>query len=276
MSNLDRDKLYTSPPDDPDAEEDDLELEPPDPEVLASQERRAAEAIDAHRRAIDINEVYRDQDANRDSEILTNWARKLGEFRPGKFQFQIKHLLILTAVVAFVLALRTALGVGFGTMLIVGFMLAVAGVSLYLKYEESKRQEQVQRRREKMYADRRAKQVADSTGGPASMDWDAADSEVVEKESSSEIPWPEFRFQFSMSQLFMVITGAALFLGLGTAVGGAENIATVCGLAALAGLVVPALGLRPPSFVVFVWWMLLLVFVVLSLGTAIWTAFSAG
>jgi hypothetical protein len=108
------------------------------------------------------------------------------------------------------------------------------------------------------------------------MNWEAEESETFEAATSAEIPWPEFRFQFSMSQLFMVITGAALFLGLGTVVGGSEKIATFCGLAALAGLVVPALGLRPPSFVVFVWWMLLLVFVVLSLGTAILAAFSAG
>jgi hypothetical protein len=74
----------------------------------------------------------------------------------------------------------------------------------------------------------------------------------------------------------MVITGAALLLGIGTAVGGIASIAPICGLAALAGLIIPALGLRPPEFVVFVWWMLLLVYVVLSLSTAIWTAFSAG
>jgi hypothetical protein len=276
MSDLDRDKLYTSTTDDPDSDDGDLELEPLDPELLAAAERRAAEAIDAHRKAIDINEVYRDLEANRDSEILSGWLARLGEFRPGRFQFQIKHLLILTAVLAFVLALRTALGVGFVTMLIIGFMLAVAGVSLFLKFEENKRQEQVQRRREKMYADRRAKQVADAAGTPAPMDWDAGDSNTVEKAHSTELPWPEFRFQISMSQLFMVTTGAALFLGLGRVVGGAEQIAAFCGLAALAGLVVPAFGLRPPSFVVFAWWMLLLVFVVLSLGTAIWTAFSAG
>jgi len=275
MSDLDRDKLYTSTADDPDSDDGDLELEPPDPEVLASEERRAAAAIDAHRAAIDINDVYRDLDANRDSEVLKDLARRFGEFHLGRFQFQIKHLLILTAVVAFVLALRTAVGVGFGTMLIVGFMLAVVGISILLKLEENKRQEEADRRRERMYAERRAKQLAQSTGQPMPMDWDAAPEEVVEAGPPAPL-LPEFRFQFSMAKLFMVITGAALFLGIGTAVGGAEKIATFCGLAALAGLIIPAFGLRPPSFVVFIWWMLLLVFVVLSLGTAIWTAFSAG
>jgi hypothetical protein len=275
MSDLDRDKLYTSTSDDPDSDDGDLELEPLDPELLAAEERRAAEAIDAHRKAIDINEVYRDLEANRDSEILSGWLARLGEFRPGRFQFQIKHLLILTAVLAFVLALRTALGVGFVTMLIVGFMLAVGGVSLFLKFEENKRQEQVQRRREKMYADRRAKQLQASGQAPP-MDWDSDEDDVVTPATAATSTLPELRFQFSMAQLFAVTTGAALFLGIGTAVGGADKIAAVCGLAALAGLVIPAFGLRPPSFVVFIWWMLLLVFVVLSLGTAIWTAFSAG
>jgi len=274
MSDLDRDKLYTSTTDEPDSDDGDLELEPLDPELLAAEERRAAEAIDAHRKAIDINEVYRDLEANRDSEILSGWLNRLGEFRPSRFQFQIKHLLILTAVLAFVLALKTAVGVGLGTMLIVGIMLAVAGVSLFLKIEENKRQEQVQRRREKMYAERRAQQLKASGQAPP-MDWVKEDDDVSTT-ATEPSPLPELRLQFSMAQLFAVITGAALFLGIGTAVGGPENVAALCGLAAIAGLIVPALGLRPPSFVVFIWWMLLLVFVVLSLGTAIWTAFSAG
>ena len=187
----------------------------------------------------------------------------------------MKHLLILTAVVAMLLAFRTAFGVGFGTILIVAFMLSVAGVSLYLKLVENKRQEEANRRREKMYAERRARQ-AQKAGQPIDDDWQAEPIAGPAEVTAHSSPFPDFRFQFSMAQLFMVITGAALFLGLGAAVGGAASIATLCGLAALAGLIVPALGLRPPEFVVFVWWMLLLVFVVLSISTAIWTALTAG
>lgn len=275
MSDLDRDKLYTSTPNGPDSGDSDLELEPLDPELLAAEQRRAAEALEAHRTAIDINEVYRDLDDNRDSEILTGWARRLGEFRPGRFQFRVKHLLILTAAIALVLAFHTAFGVGYFTMLIVGFMLAVAGVSLYLKIEENKRLEAANRRREQMYAERRKKQ-AQRVGQQADDDWDVEPVTQLAEVAASSAPLADFRFQFSMAQLFMVITGAALFLGVGTAVGGPSSIATFCGLLALAGLIVPALGLRPPEFVVFAWWMLLTVYVVLSLSAAIWTALAAG
>ncbi|MGD9649147.1 MAG: hypothetical protein AB7U73_25775 [Pirellulales bacterium] len=275
MSDLDRDKLYTSPTDGPDSDDADLELEPLDPELLAAEQRRAAEALEAHRTTIDINEVYRDLDDNRDSEILTGWARRLGELRPGRFQFQTKHLLILTAAVALLLAFHTAFDVGFFTMLIIGVMLAVGGVSLYLKVVDNKRLEEANRRREKMYAERRKKQ-SQRAGQKVEEDWEP---EPIARPAEAAVPTislPDFRFQFSMGQLFMVITAAALFLGIGTAVGGASNIATLCGLLALAGLIVPALGLRPPDFIVFAWWMVLLVYVVLSLSAAIWTAFSAG
>lgn len=281
MDDLDRDKLYTSTSDDSDSDETDsddaeLELEPPDPELLAAEQRRAAEAVEAHRTAIDINEVYRDLDANRDSEILSGWAERLGELRPGRFQFQVKHLLILTAFVAMVLAFHTASGIGFGTMLILAVMLAVGGVSLYLKVVENKRQEEANRRRSKMYAERRAQQARKS-GQPIEQNWEDEPSITPPPETGIPAqPLFDFRFQFSMAQLFMVITGAAIFLGIGSAIGGASSVATLCGLAAFAGLIVPALGLRPPDFVVFVWWMLLAVYVVLSLSWAIWTAFTSG
>jgi hypothetical protein len=275
MDDLNRDKLYASPADGPDSDDSELELEPPDPEVLAAEQLRAAEAIDAHRASIDVNAVYRDLDAHRDSEILSSWTQRLRGFRPSQFQFQVKHLLILTAMVAIVLAFRSAFGVGFGTMLILGVMIAVAGISLVVKLEENRRDEEAARRRRKMYAERRAQQARQS-GQVIEEDWDA-EPLVSPPDQNAPSPAPlDFRFRFSTSQLFMVITGAALLLGIGTAVGGIASIAPICGLAALAGLIIPALGLRPPEFVVFAWWMLLLVYVVLSLSTAIWTAFSAG
>lgn len=269
---LDRDKMYTAGGDDldPDAE---FELEPPDAEVLASEQRRAAEAINAHRKAIDINEVYRDLDANRDSEIVEEW---LARFRNFRFQFQIKHLLILTAVVAILLMLCE--WIGLGTLFIVGIMLAVAGVSLYLKLEENKRQEAADRRRRKMYAQRRAAQAA-HTGHP--IEAEELDEEPSSLSSNGEAlppatPARSFRFQFSLAQLLIVITVAALLLGLSGAIGGLSSLATICGLIALAGLAIPLFGLQVPDRVVFGWWMLLVLYIALSLITAIWPGLRGG
>ncbi|MEX2092549.1 MAG: hypothetical protein WD971_07715 [Pirellulales bacterium] len=268
---LDRDKLYTAGADDLDSDDAELELEPPDPEVLAAEQRRAAAAIEIHRTVIDVDEVYRDLDANRDTAIVDEWLARVRNFR---FQFQVRHLLILTAVVAMLLALRQ--WIGLGTVFIVGFMLAIAGVSLYLKLEENKRQEAADRRRRKMYAERRAQQAI-QTGQPIEVE--DVDDEPLPSSLSDELrkhasTARDFRFQFSLSQLLAVTTVAALLLGLGGAVGGASSLATVCGLIALAGLVVPVMGLEPPKIVVFGWWMLLVLYVALSFFSAIWASFA--
>jgi magnesium-transporting ATPase (P-type) len=161
---LDRDKLYTAGADDSDSDDAELELEPLDPEVLAAEQRRAAAALEVHRTVIDVDEVYRDLDVNRDTAIVDEWLDRLRNFR---FQFQVKHLLVLTAVVAVVLVL--SVWISLGTVFIVGFMLAVAGVSLYLKLEENKRQEEADRRRRKMYAERRA-ELARQSGQPVDIE----------------------------------------------------------------------------------------------------------
>ena len=206
---LDRDKMYTAGADDWDSDAE-LELEPPDPQVLAAEQRRAAEAIDVHRKTIDIDEVYRDVDANRDNEIVAEWVN---HFRNFRFQFQIRHLLILTAVVAMLLAVSQ--WINLGTVFIVGIMLAVAGVSLYLKLEENKRQEAADRRRRKMYAERRAQQGI-QTG--QRVDADDLDEDPGPPMLRDETPPPtapvrSFRFQFSLSQMLVVITVAAVRAG---------------------------------------------------------------
>jgi hypothetical protein len=274
---LDRDKIYTAAADDLDSD-DELELEPLDPEIAAAEERRAAAAIEVHRKAIDINEVYRDFDANRDSEIVAEW---MDRFRNFRWQFQVRHLLILTAVVAFLLAIRT--WISLGTVFIVGIMLAVAAVSLVLKLEENKRQEAADRRRRKMYAERRAQQSAQ-----AGLPIEEVDSDDQELEEASRRPTQYddvvetvvlprgFRWQFSLAQMLVVITIAAVLLGLGSAIGGMAGLATICGLVALAGLIVPVFGLNPPEVVVFGWWLVLALYVVLSLSAAIWAGLAAG
>ena len=145
-----------------DSDDAELELEPLDPEVMAAEERRAAEAIEVHRTAIDVNEVYRDLDANRDSEIVEEWVDRLRNFR---FQFQVKHLLILTAVVAVLLVLQHVDRPRHDVHR--RHHAGVAGVSLYLKLEENKRQEEADRRRQKMYAERQrgSKPGADGHAG---------------------------------------------------------------------------------------------------------------
>jgi hypothetical protein len=261
---LDRDKLYTADADDSESD-DELELEPPDPEVLAAEQRQAAEAINAHRKAIDINEVYNDLDANRDNMIVAEW---LARWRGYRFQFQIRHLLILTAVVALLLAVRH--WIYLGTLFIVGIMLAVAGISLYLKLEENKRQEEADRRRQKMYAERRAHQAGRSVPPSEAKPSEPEPPPQPAQDRAPPLRVRDFRFQFSLSQLLIAFTVAAVLLGFGAAFAGASSLATICILVVLAGLIVPAMGLRPPDVVVFGWWMLLALYVGLSFLSMFW------
>jgi hypothetical protein len=265
---LDRNKLYSADAvGDGDGDDDEYELEPVDPEVIAAEERRAAAAINVHRTVIDVNEVYRDVDANRDSAIIQELA---GRLRGYRFQFQIKHLLIATAVVAVVLTLHK-LGVAFFAMFALLVMGGVAGLTIYLKWEENKRQEEADRRRQKMYAARRAQQQAQLSGQVVEEEPDDEPSlDLHEHAATPPAPVRQLRFQFSLQQLLLAITGAAVLLGLITMLGGATNAATLCGLVALAGLIVPAIGFRPPEILIFGWWMLLVLYVVLSLFAAVW------
>src|SRR5262245_11871100 len=99
MDNRERDKFYSTTPSS--ADDDEYELEPPDPDILSSDERRGREAIEASQTAIDVDEIYREAERKRGDEILENWVRNF----PSSFRFQIKHLLIATAVLAIALTL---------------------------------------------------------------------------------------------------------------------------------------------------------------------------
>ena len=115
-----------------------LELEPVDAEIIAGEKRRAEEAVDAAKRAVNIDAIYREVEPVRDLDFS---KESLTRFR---FQFQLKHLLIATAVVAVMLALyKLDL---LGTTLIVLFMLAVFCATAYFHW---------------------ARQEAASGGGPA-------------------------------------------------------------------------------------------------------------
>ena len=128
--NLDRDKFYASGEDD-DAE---YELEEPDPALKAADERRKAEAMAALNRSIDIDEVYREHESSRSSEILHDWVKSVR----GGFRFQVKHLLIATAVVAIAMTLWT-LNV-LGTALVLLLMFGIRAIGMLRIPEDEERQ----------------------------------------------------------------------------------------------------------------------------------------
>lgn len=268
---LDRDKFYGSDVDD-DAE---LELEPPDPDVLDAEKRRGEEAVAEVKRTIDIDEIYRDAEHSREVEILEGWLQGL-RVKGAGFQFQIKHLLYATALLAIVLTLiRLEI---LGTALVILLMIGVGALTLYLQWQEKKRRDEADRRRQRMYAERRAhldRQRAHpsaATGEPTPTVPKSPATDEFE-EARQKAAKPALRFQFSLRQLLIAMVVAATVLGLIQVLGGPQNAATMCGMIALIGLVMHAVGVEPPEIVVFGWWVMLLLYVTLSIFAAIWSAF---
>jgi hypothetical protein len=159
MNSRDRDEFYLSKPAAGNDDGDDYELEPPDAGVLAAEEQRGRQAIEASRSAIDIDEIYRDAGRQRSEEILENWFK---DFKLLQFRFKTKHLLIAAAALAVILTLwRLDL---LGTAIVLLMMISVFGLYTYFSWQEQKADEEASRRREEMYARRRAQQQRMSGG----------------------------------------------------------------------------------------------------------------
>jgi hypothetical protein len=254
-------------------DDSEYELEPPDAEVLAAEERRAQEAVEATRRSIDIDEIYREESRDRGSEILQEWVRNF------KFRFQVKHLLIGTAMLAIALTLWKWQKLG--TSLVILVMLSIAGLYLYLQWQEKKHRAEADRRRREMYARRRARvenlgsaaQDVNETNEEPTLAPPVLPNETVQVWQES-IAKEKFRVQFSLREMMAAITAAALILGLVHSLGGAANTATLLGFVALIGLVIHALGFEPPQIIVLGWWLILVLYVLLSIVAAVWSGFA--
>jgi hypothetical protein len=263
MNHVDRDKFYGF--DDDDGVE--YEVEPPDAEVIAAEKRRAEEAIVLSELAIDVDEIYRE--AGRRTELELG-PKALGKFR---FQFQVKHLLIATAVLAILLTLwkLEILGTVLGLLLVCGFAAALAVMEL----REHRQWVEAQRRFEEKY-ERRRRYLEGLNRGPRPKEGDTIYDDVPFQGNVSEPPLVkapgrprQLRFQFSMWQLLAAMTVASFVLGAMTILGGPANTATLLGFVALVGLAAHVLGADPPEWVVLGWWMLLVLYVIMSLSAAI-------
>jgi hypothetical protein len=273
MDDATREKFYAPGGDEWGDDGVEYELEPPDEEVLALEKRRAREDIVASELAIDVDEIYREMDGR----AKLDFSGERGQFR---FQFQVKHLLIATAVLAVILTLvRIEIFGGLAALV----TLAVAGGALaYFELQQQHRWKEAQRRfqekyeRRRQFFERRAHASPSSSssskeevtiyddlsfgGSPGYAEWNA---------DAPPTPAKPFRFQFSLQQMLIATTMAAVLFALIHLVGGPRNAASMLGMIALVGLVAHALGADPPEIVVLGWWMVLVLYIVLSLGVAI-------
>jgi hypothetical protein len=257
MDDPERDKFYSTP-NNP-ADEGELELMPLD-ETPTERQKKLAPA--EPRSSLDIDEIYRDADRDRGGEILENWYRNF------HYRFQISHVLIATAVAAIVLS-SVILHV-FLMSLIIGVMLSVAALYGYLQWQERKYQAKADLRREAIYARRRAQLAAEKAGHVVGADLPELPEiepppDEAEKPSAEPAPIEPFRFQLSVREVLILMAIAAVSLGTVRYFGGTSATATILGFVALCGLVIHAIGYEPPQTVAVGWWLILLMYVFVTL-----------
>jgi hypothetical protein len=276
MDDAAREKFYAPGGDDWGDDGLDYELEPPDEEVIALQKRRAQEDMIASTLAIDVDEIYRDMDGRRDSEL----GEDAGQFQ---FRFQVKHLLMLTAAAAVILTLvQIKL---FGSIAALVALALSAGALGYFELRQQQRWAEAQRRfaekceRRRQFFESRTRTTTTGNSNKEEVsiydDLSYGNSPgYAEWTTAAPQPPPSFRFQFSMREMFVATTIAAVLFTLINLLGGPQNAASVLGLIALVGLLIHATGADPPEIVVLGWWMVLLLYIILSIGAAISSAFS--
>ena len=240
-------------------DDDELELEPVDPEIIRHQQERAKQKSREAEDAVDINAVYADENLGDPIDL-----EQLKQFR-----FTTRHLLIATAVLAMVMTLFIRLKGCMG--LFVSGCIALAAGWWFVLREERRRLEKLEAQRAD-FAHRQAARRAVEDGKPVpSIDavkaeqFDAADEDEADGSS-------DFSFSFSMKEMLIAFTVAAVILGsLQFLMGGPQNAALLLGFIALAGLLVQAFGVDLPPLFVLGWWFLLVLYIVISL----WAAFGS-
>lgn len=221
------------------------ELESLDGRAIDVREQLAREEVRRAASAIDINEAY---DRHHNADPIA-WPPEGIQFR-----FQIKHLLIGTAIFAVFMSMVQIRGLI--AALVSLAMMTLISAHLYIAWQERLREEAISRKRR---ADRIRSQ---------GMSEGLSDAEI-EAEIAQEIGPPpaerQFTFNFSLKQVMIAMTASAVLLWLIQLTGGAYLIAVVFGLIALAGLAANLIGYEPPPTVAIGWWILLMCYVLFSM-----------
>ncbi|MBA3482222.1 MAG: hypothetical protein H0T51_10445 [Pirellulales bacterium] len=218
----------------PNDDDDDYELEPLDPEILAIEKARGARRTEAAVEKIDVDELYGDTGNYSDLSVDLSQLKQ--------FRFTTRHLLILTAVLAIVLTLFTLL-TPFKAIAVLAFV-TLAGGWFYASQLERRQQAERTRRRAEFFRD------GDKL------------AELADESLAAEASRPrfDFKFAFSMKELLITMTVAAVAVGIFTITGGPGVVSMIFGALALAGLIAHAMGFEPPRLVVLSWWLSLMIY----------------
>lgn len=232
-------------------DDDELELEPLDPEILKHQQERTKRKVREAEDSVDINEVY-DQEVVGDPVDLDQLKN---------FRFTTRHLLIATAVLAMVMTLFVQLEGCMGFF--VSGCIALAAGWYFVLREEKRRIADLELQREE-FARRNAARRAIEDGKPLPESFAKEFDRDADEEDEATARIPAFRFSFSMKEVLVTFAVAAVILGCSQILG-FDNAALMLGFVALLGLLVQALGIELPPLITLGWWLLMLMYIAVSL-----------
>jgi cbb3-type cytochrome oxidase subunit 3 len=237
-----------TPPDDDD-DDYELELEAVDPEVLQHARERAARQVQQTEARAERLETF---EAPSEADTIG-----FDDFKGVRFT--TRHLLIATAILAVLMSI-VKLGGGCNGLFFAGMLALGYGWWFVLRKE---RKEQAERERRRLEIDARmatARKTAEGESAESSARM--AGLEPADEELPPEKP--ALTFSFSLKQLFWAFTVVALILGLAFLVG-PDHASWMLGTIAVLGLAIHVMGFELPGIIVFGWWVLLVVYVIMSL-----------
>ena len=237
----------TQPPEDDDDFE--LELEPVDPEIIAHRQARAQHAVESAVKKIDVDELYEGHINYSDLELDLSGLKS--------FRFTTRTLLLITSVLAIGMTIRLVLG---GCMAIFLGMIAAVSMGWYWVAQLDRQKElERARRREEFFANQgnpKAPAAASTAPAMPSSPFDPEPAVAAAAEPVEKRPFFDVKVAFSMKELFLTMTVAAVAMGLAMLMP-LSILAMLLGLIALGGLVANTAGYEPPRLVVLGWWLLM-------------------
>lgn len=255
---IDRDAFYDKSGDDDEVldleDGGEYELEPVDPEVLASERERAQAEVIRAETSLDVDQVYREAES----------TGQLDEFFADfKFRFQVKHMLMGTAALAVFLSVSRLIGSVFAAFIVVATVGLIAAHA-FLNRRDRQREAALAAKREKLVAMARAGEkgvrLEPEELGPLDRE-DAVDEDGLPDERAP------LRIKFSVKEILVALTVASVMLGMLSLLG-FSAVAAILGLIAIAGLVVFAVGVEMPPVAMLIWWITLVLYIVVSVAGA--------
>jgi len=196
-------------------------------------------------------EILETYDTPSEADTLT-----LDDFKG--FRFTTRHLLIATAVLAVFMSVVT-LGGGCNGLFIAALASLAYGWWFVLRKE---RKERLERERRRLEIDARiAASRKNAAGEPVASTARMAGLEPAEEELVPEKP--ALSFSFSLKQILWAFAVAAVVLAVAMLLG-PDNASLILGLIAVIGLAIQVMGFELPGIIVFGWWILLVLYVLMS------------